>query len=65
MHPGSGSAAAHAEAVAEALAAKLARIVPRAADDERALLAPFADPRVAERISQQIDAGLQPLAPAT
>ena len=50
--------AQHAEAVAEALAAKLAQIVPRAADDERAMLAPFADPRVAERISQQIDAGL-------
>jgi acyl-CoA reductase-like NAD-dependent aldehyde dehydrogenase len=47
-----------AESVAEALAVKLAQIVPRAVDDERALLAPFADPRVAERISQQIDAGL-------
>ena len=51
-------AASHAERVAEALAAKLATIVPRAADDEQAALAPFADPRVAERISQQIDAGL-------
>ncbi len=51
-------AAAHAERVAEALAARLAAIVPLAADDERALLAPFADSRVAERISQQIDAGL-------
>jgi acyl-CoA reductase-like NAD-dependent aldehyde dehydrogenase len=51
-------AASHAERVAEALAAKLAAIVPRAADDEQALLAPFADPRVAEAISQQIDAGL-------
>jgi acyl-CoA reductase-like NAD-dependent aldehyde dehydrogenase len=51
-------AASHAERVAEALAARLATIVPRAADDEQALLAPFADPRVAERISQQIDAGL-------
>lgn len=49
---------AEAERVAEALAAKLARIVPRAADDEEALLAPFADSGVAERISQQIDAGL-------
>ena len=45
--------------MADALAAKLALIVPRAADDEQALLAPFADPRVAERISQQIDAGLE------
>jgi acyl-CoA reductase-like NAD-dependent aldehyde dehydrogenase len=51
-------AASHAERVADALAARLARIVPRAADDEEALLAPFADPKVAERISQQIDAGL-------
>src|SRR3954454_8947858 len=47
-----------AEPLAEALAARLAAIVPRAAEDEHALLAPFADPRVAERISQQIDAGL-------
>lgn len=51
-------AASHAERIAEALAARLAAIVPRAADDEQALLAPFADPRVAERISHQIDAGL-------
>jgi acyl-CoA reductase-like NAD-dependent aldehyde dehydrogenase len=50
--------AAHAERIADALAATLAAIVPRAMDDEQALLAPFADPRVAERISQQIDAGL-------
>ena len=50
--------AAHAEPLAEALAARLARIVPRGAEDEEAVLAPFADPRVAERISQQIDAGL-------
>ena len=51
--------ASHAERVADAIARKLAAIVPRAADDERATLAPFADPRVAERISAQIDAGLQ------
>jgi acyl-CoA reductase-like NAD-dependent aldehyde dehydrogenase len=51
-------AASHAEMLAEALAERLAQIVPRAADDERAVLAPFADARVAERISQQIDAGL-------
>jgi len=50
--------AAAAERVAEALAARLARIEPRAADDEQALLAPFADQKVAERISAQIDAGL-------
>ena len=51
-------AASHAGRIAEALAARLAHIVPRAADDEQATLAPFVDPRVAERISQQIDAGL-------
>jgi acyl-CoA reductase-like NAD-dependent aldehyde dehydrogenase len=51
-------AASHAERVAEALAARLAAIIPRKADDEEALLAPFADPKVAERISQQIDSGL-------
>ena len=50
--------ASHAERFAEALAAKLARIVPRAAEDDQAQLAPFADPKVAERISNQIDAGL-------
>jgi acyl-CoA reductase-like NAD-dependent aldehyde dehydrogenase len=52
-------AASRAGEVAEALAATLARIVPRAAEDEQAQLAPFADASVAERISRQIDAGLQ------
>ena len=52
-------AASHAERVADAVAARLAAIVPRAADDDHATLAPFADPRVAERISAQIDTGLQ------
>jgi acyl-CoA reductase-like NAD-dependent aldehyde dehydrogenase len=51
-------AASHAERVAEALAERLARVVPRAADDEAALLAPFADPRIAERISLQVEQGL-------
>ena len=51
--------ASHAERVATAVASRLAAIVPRAADDERATLAPFADARVAERISAQIDSGLQ------
>ena len=51
--------ASHAERVADAIARRLATIVPRAADDERATLAPFADPRVAERISAQIDSGLE------
>src|SRR5918993_315555 len=48
----------HAERVARAIAERLVKIVPRGADDQEAGLAPFADPRVAERISQQIDAGL-------
>ena len=52
-------AASHAERVAEAVAGALAAIVPRAADDDRATLAPFADARVAERISAQIDSGLE------
>ena len=51
--------ASHAERVASALSARLASVVPRAAEDPEATLAPFADPRVAERISAQIDAGLQ------
>jgi acyl-CoA reductase-like NAD-dependent aldehyde dehydrogenase len=44
--------------IADALAARLAAIVPRAADDEQALLAPFTERRVAEWINGQIDAGL-------
>ena len=52
-------AASHAERVADAVARALAPIVPRAADDERATLAPFVDSRVADRISVQIDSGLQ------
>jgi len=51
-------AASHAEKVAEALAKKLIEIQPRAADDPLATLAPFADPKIAERIAQQIDIGL-------
>lgn len=46
---------AHAEEISEALAARLAQIEPRAADDDEAQLAPFADPNVATRISQMID----------
>ncbi len=48
----------HTEEIAEALAKKLAQIVPRAADDERARLAPFVDPQVAARINTIIDHGL-------
>ncbi len=49
---------AHAEEISEALAERLAKIFPRAAEDEAAQLAPFADPNVASRISQIIDQGL-------
>lgn len=49
---------AHAEEISHALAERLAQILPRAADDDEAQLAPFADPNVATRISQAIDQGL-------
>jgi len=45
----------HADEIAEALAKKLAAVSPRAADDPEALLAPFADPETARRISATID----------
>jgi hypothetical protein len=45
----------HADKIAEALAKKLATVSPRAADDPDALLAPFADPETAKRISAAID----------
>lgn len=48
----------HAEAIAEALAKRFAQVIARAADDERAQIAPFADPAIAERISQMVDGGL-------
>jgi acyl-CoA reductase-like NAD-dependent aldehyde dehydrogenase len=48
----------HAEKIAEALAERLVKIVPRAAEDPQAELAPFADPHVARRISAMIDDGL-------
>jgi len=49
---------AHAEEISEALAERLSKIKPRAADDAEAKLAPFVDPAVATRISQMIDMGL-------
>ena len=52
-------AASHADRVSAAIAERLLQIVPRPVDDEHAGLAPFADPRVADRISQQIDIGLE------
>ncbi len=48
----------HADEIAEALAERLARIVPRAADDEDAKIAPFVDPQVASRINSIIDQNL-------
>jgi hypothetical protein len=48
----------HAEEISQALAERLARIVPREAEDEAAQLAPFTDPSVAARISAMIDQGL-------
>ena len=49
---------AHAEEISEALAKRLAQIVPSAADDENARLAPFVDPQVAGRINAMIEQGL-------
>jgi acyl-CoA reductase-like NAD-dependent aldehyde dehydrogenase len=48
----------HANKIAEALAERLAKIVPRAADDPAAELSPFADGGVAARISKMIDGDL-------
>jgi acyl-CoA reductase-like NAD-dependent aldehyde dehydrogenase len=45
----------HAKKIAEALAERLAKIMPRPTEDPEAALAPFADPGVARRISQMID----------
>ncbi|HUE87592.1 MAG TPA: aldehyde dehydrogenase family protein [Vicinamibacterales bacterium] len=48
----------HGDAIADALAARLAKVEPRPADDPEAVLAPFADPTTAERISAAIDQDL-------
>ena len=48
----------YADEISEALAKRLAQIVPRAADDENAQIAPFVDPNVATRINAIIDQGL-------
>jgi acyl-CoA reductase-like NAD-dependent aldehyde dehydrogenase len=45
--------------LAEALAARLTAVTPRATEDEQAQLAPFANPQVAERISAMIDRELE------
>jgi acyl-CoA reductase-like NAD-dependent aldehyde dehydrogenase len=48
----------HADEIGEALAERLARIVPRAAEDPEAKIAPFVDPQIATRINAMIDQGL-------
>jgi hypothetical protein len=48
----------HAPEIAEAMAQRLAKVVPRAEDDEAAEIAPFADGGVASRISAMIDGDL-------
>jgi hypothetical protein len=48
----------HADAIAVALAKKLAAVVPRASDDPAAVLAPFADPDTGRRVSAMIDADI-------
>jgi hypothetical protein len=48
----------HADAIAEALAKKLSTVVPRSAEDPEAVLAPFADPETARRISAIIDSDM-------
>ena len=47
------------EEIAEALAERLARVVPRDAEDPEAQIAPFADAGVAARISDMIDSELE------
>ncbi len=49
----------HGREIAEALAQRLAKIIPRDVDDDQALLAPFANPDVAGRISAIVDSGLR------
>jgi acyl-CoA reductase-like NAD-dependent aldehyde dehydrogenase len=51
--------ARHGAEIAEALAERLARVVPRAEDDPDALLAPFADPSVAERINNMVEGAMR------
>ena len=50
----------HADRIADALAARLSQVTPRPADDAEAVLAPFADPSTAQRISAMIDQDLAP-----
>jgi acyl-CoA reductase-like NAD-dependent aldehyde dehydrogenase len=50
---------AHGAEIAQALAERLARVVPRDAEDPEAQLAPFADAGVAGRISDMIDSQIE------
>lgn len=49
----------HGKEIAQALAERVAQIKPRAEDDEKALLAPFANAGVAQRVSAIVDNGLR------
>lgn len=49
----------HGKEIAQALAESVAKIVPRDAEDPEALLAPFANATIAERISAIVDSGLR------
>jgi len=49
----------HGAEIAEALAERLSRVMPRDAEDSEAQLAPFVDASVAERISDMIDGQLE------
>lgn len=49
----------HGRAIAEALAERVSKIVPRDAEDPEALLSPFANPDIAKRISGIVDSGLR------
>ncbi|HEX8139622.1 MAG TPA: aldehyde dehydrogenase family protein [Pyrinomonadaceae bacterium] len=49
----------HGREIARALSERLSQIVPRDAEDEEALLAPFTDARTAARISSIIDEALK------
>jgi acyl-CoA reductase-like NAD-dependent aldehyde dehydrogenase len=49
----------HGKEIAKALAERVAKIVPRDAEDPEALLAPFANADIAKRISGIVDSGLR------
>ncbi|MDX2034129.1 MAG: aldehyde dehydrogenase family protein [Blastocatellia bacterium] len=49
----------HGREIAAALAERVAKIVPRDAEDPTALLAPFANPEIANRLSKIVESGLR------